>query len=136
VARVGPEKNSLLWVEHCHIVIDIYKNSDIVLLMNITTSNEIKFKLGLTIDAGTPCVLQFDGKTTVATITAVGSNVGFRLRCSSLPRYFNRFKAPSIKTMQNWSDQGIAKSVLGNRVEPDGFDPEGSPSWMLVMGII
>jgi hypothetical protein len=45
-------------------------------------------------------------------------------------------KPPSLKTMEKWSNDGVAKSVTGHRVEPDGFGPDGSPSWMLALGII
>lgn len=45
-------------------------------------------------------------------------------------------KPPSFKVMEKWSDDGVAKSVFGNRVEPDGWDHEGSPSWLLVLGMI
>lgn len=51
-------------------------------------------------------------------------------------RVQSAFRAPSIKTMEKWSEEGIAKSIGGKRVEPDGHDENGLPSWMLVMGII
>ena len=44
-------------------------------------------------------------------------------------------KIPSMRSLEKMAD-GIAKSVLGKRVEPDGYDPYGSPSWLLVVGII
>ena len=107
--------------------------------MKLTNSKEIKFKNGLVVPAGTVCEVRFDGNTTVCELaggTAGGIPTSVKLRCSSLPRYFTKFKAPSLKTMEKWSDDGVAKSMLGQRVEPDGFDSEGSPSWMLVVGII
>jgi len=45
-------------------------------------------------------------------------------------------KEPSAKMLEKWSDDGIAKSVLGAKVELDGWDDEGSPSWALAMGLI
>ena len=51
-------------------------------------------------------------------------------------RVTSAFKAPSISTMEKWLDDGSAKSILGERVEPDGVDCHGSPSWMLALGII
>ena len=45
-------------------------------------------------------------------------------------------KAPGIKALEKWSDDGVAKSILGNRVEPDGWDHEGSPSWLLALSMI
>lgn len=47
-----------------------------------------------------------------------------------------RTKKPSIATMERWMDTGIAKALDGCRVEPDGTCPHGSPSWMLVLGMI
>lgn len=45
-------------------------------------------------------------------------------------------KEPSMRTLKRWVDDGIAKSIRGKRVEPDGYDSEGFPSWLLVLGII
>jgi len=107
--------------------------------MNITNNKEIKFKNGLVIPVGTSLTLTFIAGQTVAELTggaAGGVPVTLKLRCSSLPRYFSKFKEPSIKTMEKWSDNGIAKSMLGKNVEPDGHDDEGSPSWMLVLSLI
>ena len=47
-----------------------------------------------------------------------------------------RFKVPSMAALEKYSDDGIAKSMLGNKVEPDGYDDMGSPSWLLVVGVI
>lgn len=44
-------------------------------------------------------------------------------------------KPPTIKTLEKYSDC-IAKSVTGKRVEPDGYGPDGSPSWLLVLNLI
>ncbi len=46
------------------------------------------------------------------------------------------FVEPSVRTLKKWSSDGIAKSVTGHRVEPDGYGPDGSPSWLLVFGLI
>jgi len=40
-------------------------------------------------------------------------------------------KPPSIKSMENWMFDGVAKSIHGKRVEPD--HPE---SWLRVLGYI
>lgn len=45
-------------------------------------------------------------------------------------------KPPSPNTMMKWDMDGVAKSVLGRKVEPDGWDQNGSPSWILAMGLI
>lgn len=45
-------------------------------------------------------------------------------------------KAPSIRTMEKWSYDGIARAMDGCKVEPDGKCPHDTPSWMMVLGII
>ena len=40
-------------------------------------------------------------------------------------------KPPSIKTMEKWMEDGVAKSITGQRVEPDHPD-----SWLRVLGYI
>ena len=45
-------------------------------------------------------------------------------------------KEPSMKSLEKWVSDGIGKSIIGKKVEPDGFDFNGMPSWLLVLGII
>jgi len=46
------------------------------------------------------------------------------------------YKEPSISKLEKMSDDGICTTVTGDKVEPDGFGENGSPSWLLVMGLI
>jgi len=51
--------------------------------------------------------------------------------------YFNGFKkVPSIKALEKMSNDAIVTTPTGHRVEPDGYGPDGLPSWLLVMGVI
>jgi len=43
---------------------------------------------------------------------------------------------PDLETVQEWLDEGGCMSVTGHWVEPDGYGPDGSPSWLLVLGVI
>lgn len=45
-------------------------------------------------------------------------------------------KEPSIKTLEKWSNDGVAKATDGCRVEPDGTCPHGKESWLLKLGLI
>ena len=45
-------------------------------------------------------------------------------------------KAPTIKTMERWMLDGMAKATDGCKVEPDGTCPHGKPSWLIVLGYI
>ena len=53
---------------------------------------------------------------------------------------FNKFtkmqKPPGMRALQKRQFDGISKSVVGEKVEPDGYGPTGAPSWELVLGII
>jgi hypothetical protein len=53
-----------------------------------------------------------------------------------LPVIKPKKKTPSIKTMENWMENGVAKATDGCRVEPDGHCPHGKPSWLLELGLI
>ena len=43
---------------------------------------------------------------------------------------------PSLSTLQAWEADGICETPTGYQVEPDGHGPDGSPSWLLALGII
>jgi len=45
-------------------------------------------------------------------------------------------KPPSTGKLTRMVYDGIASTVTGKRVEPDGHGTDGSPSWLLVMGLI
>ncbi len=51
-------------------------------------------------------------------------------------RISSAFKAPGLKTLERQSDDCYCNSILGIRVEPDGHDEYGSPSWLLALGLI
>ena len=41
-----------------------------------------------------------------------------------------------MKTLEKYSLDSVAKSVTGKRCEPDGYAEDGSPSWLLALGMI
>ena len=45
-------------------------------------------------------------------------------------------KAPSIKTMERWTSDGVARATDGCRVEPDGICQHGHMSWIMRLGYI
>jgi hypothetical protein len=46
------------------------------------------------------------------------------------------FKVPSMKTLEHYVYDGIAKTPDGCKTEPDGSCPHGFQSWLIVLGII
>ena len=45
-------------------------------------------------------------------------------------------KAPSLKTMERWVYDGVARATDGCRVEPDGRCQHGHDSWLIYLGFI
>lgn len=45
-------------------------------------------------------------------------------------------KLPSQRELEWWSFDSVAESVFGSDVEPDGWSYDGSPSWLLALGLI
>jgi hypothetical protein len=117
-----------------------------------TTKIELKLKDGGTIPAGTKGTLRpvlpneipnlLDLKpdrryTTVASFHPEGGDRDYKIKMRNLPYYFQGFRRPSIRTIQKWEwDESMCKTPVGTKVEPDGVDPDGWPSWMLILGII
>lgn len=46
------------------------------------------------------------------------------------------FTPPSMEELEESVSDGVCDSVLGEPVEPDGWDCHGSPSWLLALGMI
>jgi hypothetical protein len=91
------------------------------------------------ISQGTLCKVEFSIKKKTGgfytNYVKVEAPDGTSLTTANWVREFG-FKEPSTKTMEKWMASGMAKSVFGHTVEPDGWDSDGSPSWLLVLGMI
>lgn len=75
--------------------------------------------------------------TTMASFHPEGSEKDYKIRMRNLPFYFKGFTKPSLRTLQKWVyDEAHPKTPIGTVVEPDGVDPDGWPSWMLIMGML
>ena len=45
-------------------------------------------------------------------------------------------KPPGMNSLTRMMNDGISTTPTGKRTEPDGHGDDGSPSWLLVMGLI
>jgi len=60
-----------------------------------------------------------------------------RLSAAHAHKYLPGFtKPPTTNTIGRWMYDGMAKTITGHTTEPDGHGPDGSPSWLLVLGLI
>ena len=99
-------------------------------------SKAFSLKDGTIITSGTDCALTFNHeRPSLVTILPTGYRQ-FNTATAKLPRFFASIEAPSMEELEEANSDGVCPSVLGDRVEPDGWDSEGSPSWMLALGYI
>jgi hypothetical protein len=60
-----------------------------------------------------------------------------RLNVTGAYRYLKGFnKPPTVGTLEKWSWNCVSKTPTGYTTEPDGVGPDGSPSWMRILGYI
>jgi hypothetical protein len=110
--------------------------------MKTVTKKEWTSKKGVTIKTGETVEIRFDvkGKDSVREYhpflanyvslnTDDGRRVVIRLKSAGI-------KFPSMRKLEKWSWDSVCKSVFGHDVEPDGWSYDGSPSWLLALGLI
>jgi hypothetical protein len=105
--------------------------------MRKTTVKEIKMKDGSVVPVGTMLEVRFpkEHRGTGAFVTSSGLSREYGMHTKALIIFLG-LKVPTEKTLWNWTMEGYAKSLGGKKVEPDGWDSEGNPSWLLALGYI
>jgi len=104
----------------------------------------MRLKNGDTLPRGTSIGLTFKGDSLVFLEAVYVGKSGrdylenpTKLRVTSLHRYVRGIrKPPSIKQLEKMSYAGVVTTPTGHRVAPDGYGPDGSPSWFLALGLI
>lgn len=125
-------------------------------MMNVTEYNARKKELGVTA-SGITSKAKIDLKWKDGTVTPAGTPLhidfcdiragriyvidGDRVYQTGLAnkaheRFTGINKVPGLRTLEKYSYDGIAKTVTGERTEPDGYGSNGAPSWLLVVGVI
>jgi hypothetical protein len=92
------------------------------------TQKDIPTKHGFTLPKGLP--VTFKTEMPSRCFIKGERDEPFRVRVTSA------FRAPSLKTIEKWNNEGFCKSIAGERVEPDGWDSRGTPSWLLALSLI
>ena len=103
--------------------------------MNKTTIAEIKFR-DVTIPAipiGTTLQLAWEKDRPTSFFINWAERKLF-LSNNSLPKF--GVKLPGMRSLEKWGMDSVCKSIGGKRVEPDGWDENGTPSWLLAMGLM
>lgn len=104
--------------------------------INSKTKKELKWKDGTVTSANTPVHIDFSEKTAGRIYVTIG-DVVYKTHLEKAHTGFTGLtKPPGVRTMEKWMSDAVAKTVTGHRTEPDGYGVDGSPSWLLVVGII
>jgi len=57
--------------------------------------------------------------------------------CAELPAWAQSIRElPSPKALEEWLYDGICPTPTGDEVEPDGYGPDGAPSWLRALHLI
>jgi len=101
---------------------------------------DVKLKDGRTYAKGTTVEVKFLGnidKENGHRICEIHTETdSWKLSIGNLPSTVSGFVKPSEMTMEKWSDEGYCKTPTGKKTEPDGYADDGSPSWLLALGLI
>jgi hypothetical protein len=81
--------------------------------------------------AGSKVNVSFDGTKMIVE----QGGVTIKASARKYPGYFGG-KVPSMRTLEGYVYDSICKSVTGKTCEPDGYGSDGSPSWLLALGMI
>lgn len=101
-----------------------------------TTKTEIRFATSV-VPAGIPVEVFFAESKPSKIFIQHGTDNAKVLSLIGAHKYFQGFnKPPGIRALEKYSFDGIAKTPTGHRTEPDGYGPDNSPSWLLVLGMI
>lgn len=97
---------------------------------------EISFKDGKTYKAGEMVEITPNKELNRACLKFKDSDKQYRLRYSSLHLYFKGFKKmPTMKTIEKQFFDGVTTTPTGKKVELDGYDSDGFPSWFIILNI-
>ena len=122
-------------IETCRAELKLHRTP-----ITVKTKRELKFskdpETACVIPEGTEINLYFsEARPWRAYFDYNGSLRATDLRYSH-KSYTKLRKPPGQKALENMAMDGVAKTVTGFRTEPDGIGEDGSPSWLLVIGVI
>jgi hypothetical protein len=100
--------------------------------------NYSKHEVPCQIPTGTQVVVYWSEKIPSRIYFDFGGHLRATRTANMKNTFYGKFKKmPTITTLQKWDMQGgYCETVTGHRTETDGYGPDGSPSWMLVLGVI
>lgn len=107
--------------------------------MKVTFVKDAKLKSGKQIPTGTEAeVIPHPDPTKYLyyMLVTLPDGTNFKTKMINFPQIFTGGGLPSMDELEEWLNDGVAESVAGYSVEPDGYDQHGFPSWFIVLGMI
>lgn len=100
-------------------------------------SRDIVTKGATPISKGTTATVSYDGKSSKAILAVEGMAKPLRVEVERLSTILEGYpKMPSLARLEKMVNNSVATTPTGYRVEPDGFGPDGSPSWLVAARVI
>lgn len=117
------------------------KNFDLILDKPFNTKciRDIKLKSGTIIPKGTKIKAYFSDSPKNEDILFIELPNGKNSKIHLLDAYnflSGLNKPPSDFQLKKWNESGVAETVTGLKTDLDGRGTDGSPSWMLLMGVL
>lgn len=101
----------------------------------LVTTKELRNKRGDIIPIGTKLtVMPHEMSSSRALVSIEGSDKPLPIGYDTLCKVTN-LEEPSGDQLISWMVDSVCESVMGERVESDGFDSAGWPSWLMALGI-
>jgi len=112
-------------------------------------TRDFKLTNGDVIPKGTPAQIEWQGEKASDGDRACFMRVDFtgesgrdysrepiKVAIRRLHRFLNGFKPPSFSRLEKMVGDMISTTPTGKRVEVDGYGPDDSPAWTLVLGLV
>lgn len=109
---------------------------DTVTTDKMTWRNKITKEVTLIIPSGSCVHVDFSDKQPGHIYTTFDGNT-VKSQAARAHKWLKGFsKEPTLHRLEKWIDDGVCLTPLGHRTEPDGYGPNGEPSWLLIERLI
>jgi len=104
--------------------------------MKLTTKKEVALKSGKVIAEGSEFEATFNRENPSSCLVKFEGLDAFNTTSERVAKLANEMQLIDFCDLEEVAMDSICPSLLGYDVEPDGWDEEGSPSWLLALGLI
>lgn len=101
-------------------------------------SRDVALKDGTFVPRGSAVAVEFpDDRPSLCLLGVEGRDAPVKVSTVHLHAYLAGYQMPPSRAkLAEWLAHGTSETVTGKVVEVDGWGPDGSPSWLLVLGMV